>query len=125
MIILPPHIYKLGGQIEIMIPQYTFAIDLPVNTSKEVLDWFVYMNNTKQLSVELIELVNKNLKSGYNNKSIYNSEAYVQQIINMKDKQTDLQENFINNLYNWQEATSAIFKETNTVKKETKKMLSI
>lgn len=104
-----------------MIPQYTFTIDLPANTSKEIIDWFVNINNTKHLSVELIELVYKNLNSDYNNKSIFNNETYDEQINNMQDKQTDLQDIFINNLYNWQESSYAIFRETNNVKKEKKK----
>lgn len=111
--------------MEFMTPKSIYTIELPINTSKEVFEWFETMDKANQLSVEVIELVYKNIQSYNITKPNFKNINPDEQINIIDDKQSDIHNTFINNLYNWQESTSAIFKEVNSVKKEKKKMLCI
>lgn len=93
-----------------------YYIELPASTDLEVVEWFQFMNLHGDLSLELVKLVKNYITINQNGKL----EDFASQHIN-----TDIlanQNNLLDCLYNYDEATSAIFYEEKKVKK---KMLSV
>ncbi|BCJ98429.1 hypothetical protein [Anaerocolumna chitinilytica] len=107
------------------IPKHIFSISLPSETSKEITEWFEVMESRNQLSDELIGLVHNHIMTGnYQNKTM--NENHVQSDpLKLSDKKVEIQDDFLDKLYNWQDSNSAVFKEDKIEKKEKKKMLSI
>lgn len=116
---------------------YSFQIDLPSYTDKKVIEWFESLSNLQRLSEEVIALVFEHINA---TQDILLNINY-QQEGNLKRPETDKikpetkksrqesnnstnqEDDFFNNLYNWQESNNMIHKEEN--KREKKKMLSV
>lgn len=107
------------------IPKHIFSISLPSETSKEITEWFEIMESRNQLSDELIGLVHTHIMTGkYQNKTM-NERQGLSDPLKISDEQIELQNDFLDKLYNWQDSNSAVFKDDKIEKKEKKKMLSI
>ncbi len=107
------------------IPKHIFSISLPSETSKEITEWFEIMESRKQLSDELIGLVHNHIMTGKYQIKTMNERQGLSAPLKISDEQTELQDEFLDKLYNWQDSNSAVFKEDKIEKKEKKKMLSI
>lgn len=103
---------------------HAYNVILPSATSKEVMEWFEVMDNCNQLSEALIEMVHKSIQTSTCRKG---SETIMSAPAgqHLGENQAVLQDNFMDSLYNWQDSTTAIFKEVTEEKKEKKKMLSV
>ncbi len=107
------------------IPKHIFSISLPSETSKEITEWFEIMESRNQLSDELIGLVHNHIMTGKYQNKIMNEKQIQSDPLKLSDKQAELQDDFLDKLYNWQDSNSAVFKDDKIEKKEKKKMLSI
>lgn len=107
------------------IPKLIFSLNLPSETSKEITEWFEIMESRNQLSDELIGLVHNHIMTGkYQNKTMDEMQG-LSDTLKISDEQIELQNDFLDKLYNWQDSNNAVFKEDKIEKKEKKKMLSI
>jgi len=99
------------------MPKHTYSITLPVNTTKDIFEWFTIMDNNKQLAEKLIELVHSDIMTGDHRNTqkinlVTSSELKI-------DGGEDLHRaDFMNSLYNWEESTSAIFNDCKEEKRE-------
>jgi hypothetical protein len=93
-----------------------YYIELPASTSLEVIEWFQFINTHGDLSIELVKLVQNFININQNEKST----DFAPQ--NLNTVKIFDQNDFWDNLYNYEEAGSAIFCDA---KKTKKKMLSV
>lgn len=93
-----------------------YYIELPASTDLEVLEWFQFISLHRDLSSELVKLVQNYITISQNGKS----EDFAVQHIDSAPLAN--QTSFLDSLYNYDEASSAIFCEKKRVKK---KMLSV
>jgi hypothetical protein len=103
---------------------HTYSITLPSTTTKDIIDWFGYMEENKKLAERLIELVRLDIKNCYyrSDNAIYNPGVDIKK---REDLIVTSEDDFINSLYNWQDSNHAIFKDEKQVKPKTKGMLSV
>lgn len=96
---------------------YIYKLSLPSSTSKDVIEWFENMHSMNKLEEELVAIIHKYISSKQNvYKNNFVSEIEEQ---NKNIESVSCTDNFIDNLYNWQESNKAIFRD------EKKKMLSV
>jgi len=107
------------------IPAHTFSITLPSETTKEIIEWFELMDTRDQLSDELIGLVHNHIMAGEDRKKTFIETNDPNDPLKMRDDQAELQDDFLNRLYNWQDSNNSVFKDDKEQKKEKKKMFSI
>lgn len=104
---------------------HTYSITLPTYTSNDIIEWFESLERKNELSNQLIELVYNHIKNGGNGISnIYHCDIKNERL-NIQNDLCELEDSFMNNLYNWQDSSDAVFKDDKKDKKEMKKMLTV
>jgi len=102
--------------------KHTYTISLQPSTAKEVIEWFEIADANHRLADAIIELVYASIKSA---EPLNMPMLICDERGKLQENQNSLpinQDEFFENLYNWQTSNSAIFKED---KKEKRKMLTI
>lgn len=108
-------------------PKYIYNIALPTSTVNEVIEWFEIMEADGKLANSLVELVyeiikvRKPLENPIYSFSSPNESTEPQSQISPMINQSD----FFDSLYDWQESSSATFKDEQEERKEKKKMLYV
>lgn len=103
----------------------TYTITLPGTTSIDVIDWFEYMEEKNILVEKITELVKSEIKSGYKKEDNTFNKVLTIDMENVNNIKAKSEDNFINNIYNWQESNHAIFKDENQERPKIKGMLSV
>lgn len=98
--------------------KYSYQIDLPSYTNKAIIEWFEGLAARNRLSDEIIALVHENIVSAISNN---NDQVNKPETVTANEK--EYQDDFLNNLYNWQDSNNMIHIENTSQKK--KKMLSV
>jgi hypothetical protein len=82
-----------------------YYLELPASTDQEVIEWFQFIHAHGDLSLELVKLVQNYININQNEKSQDFTSSNINTVI------IDNQANFFESLYNFDEATSATFRE--------------
>ncbi|MDA8235386.1 MAG: hypothetical protein M0Z31_11390 [Clostridia bacterium] len=106
-----------------MMNKYSYTISLPDFTSQEVIDWFETLAAANRLSDEVIALVYRELKTGGGKQTTRREGRQGVGVTGIQAKTQENHQDFLDNLYNWQESNNVLHKDER--KREKKQMLSV
>ena len=106
-----------------MMNKYSYTINLPDYTDQEVIDWFETLAAANRLSDEIIALVYRELKAGGGQQTAGRGGQQGVRAARVQPEMPESTQDFLENLYNWQESNNILHKEER--KREKKQMLSV